>query len=205
MKRLLPTVTATIASASATDAALVQITLTGNSFTAGAGNNLNADFTGDGQDDVGFTRLDSRFSYSSYNSFVYLAAVRINGSDAAAFSSSTSSTGGKVFAQVPNAESNRVPGGQATGGIPFTFTDANYGGTVNAFLEISAGGFHSTRGVTLNRVVFDDENLSSAPTLNQVVGQGTFAEATQVPEPSSLALLALGATGLITRRKRAAA
>ncbi len=56
--------------------------------------------------------------------------------------------------------------------------------------------------IYINRLIFDDES-TTAPA--GVVSGVAEAEFSAVPEPSSLSLLALGAGGLLARRRRKAA
>ncbi len=199
---------ASLASSGVANAALVQITITGNQITSTMGNQLSADLTGDGIDDISIANAVGR-TFTSTSTFGsgftttytnHIARVRLDGYAASA------SYSGIAFissASVPNGTVRGGPGvGAVTGGFAITFTDARYGANINAFVEVDALGASNIARVRINRVVFDDENLQGpAPTTAQVVGSN-FAEATQIPEPSSLALLALGATGLAARRRR---
>jgi PEP-CTERM motif len=182
-------------------AATVQITLMGNtiSSTSGVGDSLNADITGDSVPDLTFS--DPVVANGS-------AAVRINGGlvSAAAF--------GAIFYR---ADAQFAGGGLGTPGNaatfiqsinylnPITFTDSriNGGATTEAWLQVNASNSSNTRHtVALTRVIFNDASVTR-PNFLGIPGPQT--EFSAVPEPSGLALLALGAGGLLTRRKRQAA
>ena len=76
----------------------------------------------------------------------------------------------------------------------YAFSDAgNFALIANGVVQ---GGSHI---VQLTRLVFDDASTMRPDAMN-VSTTETYTEL--VPEPSSLALLALGAGGLMTRRKR---
>ena len=185
-------------------AATVQITLSGNkiSSTSVGGNSLNADITGDLINDLTFTGqvVQNR-----------AARVVVNGS--------------MIFASYNNASSYAVDAQFAAAGVgiasasaifpnvqnvtylnPITFTDSriNGGAVTQAWVEVNAYNlFTVPRGIShtvaLTRVIFDDASVTR-PTFGVV--PGTQTEWTAAPEPSGLALLALGAGGLLTRRRR---
>jgi hypothetical protein len=182
-------------------AATVQITLTGNkisSLSAG-GNTLRADITGDLVADLTFTNALAGNVIAQVDIF-----------------------GGRVSARSTGDSTYRVDAQFAGGGLgvatsaaivrrninylnPITFTDSriNGGAATNAWLQINAFNTSFTsQTVALTRVIFD--NASTArPAFASIPGVPT--EFSPVPEPSGLALLALGAGGLLTRRKRQAA
>jgi hypothetical protein len=92
----------------------------------------------------------------------------------------------------------------------FKFSDAriNNGGVTAGFLQMS--GFSSSGRVgdvgcqlQIHRLIFDDSS-TTAPTGLTSASTG-IPEWSAVPEPSSLGLLALGAGGLLARRRRAMA
>jgi hypothetical protein len=180
-------------------AATVQITLTGNkiSSTSAGGNDLKPDITGDLVSDLTIT-----------SSFVSGSVGRafINGGGVyASFSS--------VFFAIAQFAPGGVGIGSAAGGSPLninylnpiTFTDSriNSGAATDAWLQVNAFNTSLTsHTVALTRVIFDDAS-TTRPAFSSI--PGTQTEFSAVPEPSGLALLALGAGGLLTRRKRQAA
>jgi hypothetical protein len=82
----------------------------------------------------------------------------------------------------------------------FSFTDANINGgfVTNGWLDLSATSGPGGQEVRIHRLIFDDES-TTAPS---GVAVGNTYNTWQVPEPSSFALLALGAGGLTLRRRR---
>jgi hypothetical protein len=88
---------------------------------------------------------------------------------------------------------------------PITFTDQriNGGSPTGAWLQVNAFNTNTTNHtVELSRLIFDTES-TTRPAFASIPGAQT--EWSAVPEPSSLGLLALGAGGLLLRRRRAAA
>ncbi len=184
----------TAASIGAADAAVVQITLTGNTINS-AGNSLNLDVTGDSNPDLEFMDGTEGYSFGS-------AGVRATfvGYGFAAASFYVSSFYALAFGE---SSSSSAPQSLNTL-VPFTFTDAliNGGALTNAFLDVTASNISETsHEITLNRVIFDDAN-TAAPAEPFAAMETEFSP---VPEPSSLVLLAMGAGGLAARRRRRAA
>ena len=212
----LATVTGVLTTAVASSQASVvlnQITLSGNRLTIGI-YGLNADLTGDGTNDI---TLQAGGVYTSY------ANVVINGNNLSAerrsgFSGPSSSNFTMNF-RVDAKFANGGVGVGAQSGLslqnikylnPISFTDAriNGGATTQGYLEVNAfNATFSNQVVALTRLVFNPNSttmttagLSTGTTYTEWV-----APAASIPEPSSLGLLALGAGGLLARRRRQAA
>jgi hypothetical protein len=180
-------------------AATVQITLTGNkiSSTSAGGNTLNADITGDGVNDLTITSpfvsgsigqafINGGRVYASFSSLFYVDAQFAVGG----VGNATAAAGSPQNINYLN---------------PITFTDSriNGGALTNAWLQVNAFNTGATsHTVALTRVIFDDAS-TTRPAFASI--PGTQTEFSAVPEPSGLALLALGAGGLLVRRKRQSA
>ena len=189
-----------IAGASAANGAIVQITLTGNKISS-TGNQLVADLTGD-------TNADVTFGQESWGP--YYVAVGIDGG----FRLRAVNMGGMYFVNAADGNSAGVGvPGIMNGPVPqsasymnhITFTDQriNGGAPTEAWLQVNAFNTSATsHTVELSRLIFDDASVTR-PAFATIPGVQT--EWSAVPEPSSLGLLALGAGGLLARRRRAIA
>jgi hypothetical protein len=83
---------------------------------------------------------------------------------------------------------------------PFFFQDAsiNGGAKTEGFAEFTSTSVGSEYTVTLHRLIFDHSNpIAATPDIGT-----TYPTFGAIPEPSSLGLLALGAGGLLARRRR---
>jgi hypothetical protein len=182
------------------NAAIVQITFA-NNYVANTGNggiaHFTADLTGDGNDDLiagispNHAGLDSMVSSSRvavaqiYNKPNGVASVWVN------VGSSNITT---------NSNSLNLRG---LAMMMFTDSGINAGALTYGFLDTtSIVTYPSGEYIHVNRLIFDDAS-TSAPT-GVAYTDAAYSEWVAVPEPSSLGLLALGAGGLLTRRRRAA-
>jgi hypothetical protein len=89
--------------------------------------------------------------------------------------------------------------------VPYAFSDSriNNASLSSGYLDIEAVTGGRVASLQIHRLIFDDAS-TTAPTGLSTASTG-IAEWGAVPEPSSFALLALGAGGLLARRRRAKA
>ncbi len=191
---------ATVAS---TQAATVQITLTGNNLTSST-NSLNADYTGDGLADCTLKYLIRR------SDLVQAAFAGPGGTIIATARYNSSVYGVHAGNESHGVGVNSIYRAPSPQNIKYlshvTFSDAriNSGVATQGFLEVNSFNTSSTfQTIALTRVVFDDASTTLAIT---GLSTGTnYTEFVAAPEPSSFGLLALGAGGLLARRRRQAA
>ena len=191
-----------IAGASAANGATVQITFTNNVVSSVTGAvNFVADLTGDSVDDVtqdhALGRAATVYPAGASTSIVY-AFYRKPAVGAP--------TRQIWLADRSNATITSINGPALSrrGLVPLQFTDGRIGvGTRSGWLDVTATASSTLYEVRIHRLIFDDAS-TTAPTGLTSASTG-IPEWSAVPEPSSLGLLALGAGGLIARRRRQAA
>ena len=91
--------------------------------------------------------------------------------------------------------------------VPISFSDSNIraNSPTIGYLDVTASASHpGEKRLTVNRLIFDDATGGTITGLALNNTYNTYV-ASAVPEPSSLGLLALGAGGLLARRRRQAA
>jgi len=197
-KAILGTLAAASA-ASSSQAALVQITLSGNQVSTN-GNNLVADITGDSLPDLVFANVQRRAG-----AYPFYARVQINGGPVFASATGSAARGDAQFAvggigvAYTQIQSSGIDIKYLN---PITFSDSriNGGSATQGYLQINSKVvLGQSASVVLTRLVFNDASVTLSP---GGLGTGTtYTEWSAVPEPSSLGLLALGAGGLLARRR----
>jgi len=180
---------ATAAGVTASQASTITINLVGNYISTNGGNHLNADLTGDGRPDVAITGAMHFLSYPrTYNGHIITsyrkssAAVVLNGIAARAYFSSY-----PVISLRLGSQHTAQSGGflSLTGSIPLSFRDRhiNGGAPTTGLLEVTVSAAFAE--VHLDSFTYDTRALPD---------QG-----------SSLALLAMGAGGVLALRRWRAA
>jgi hypothetical protein len=205
----LPGAMALAATTASSQAATVQITLTGNKISSTGGNQLVADLTGDTVPDMVINATyqggpdwyqvgTDNVSAAVGNTNVWLTA----GGSSSSWSVDASFAPGGVGV----ASATEMADKQSISYLnPVTFTDSriNGGNPTDGWLQVNAFNTSETsHTVEFSRLIFDASS-TTRPGFASIPGAQT--EWGAVPEPSSLGLLALGAGGLLLRRRRAAA
>jgi hypothetical protein len=177
---------ATAVGVSESQAGLVIITLSNNFICASGGNHLNADLTGDGQPDLLISNAFYQFrSFPSISTFATKgkAGVHLNGVYAYAYHSGHYPVGIERL----GSKTAHITAGSGTaylnGSIPITFRDLhiNNGALTEGSLEVTVTDFgpHGPAEIELDSLTFF-----------------------HVPDNgSSLALLAMGASGVLALRR----
>jgi hypothetical protein len=184
---------ATAAGVTTSQATTITVNLLNNYISATGGNHLNADLTGDGHPDVTITgaKYSRRTIISGGGSpeSVFSASVFINGVFARGYRRignpySYMRLGSHILRSSCNCLTSSL-----TGSIPIFFKDLhiNRGAPTKGFLEVT---------VTSTEIQLDSFTYNDPPT-----GRG----ATLPDQGSSLALLAIGAGGILALRRRRAA
>jgi hypothetical protein len=199
----LPRAMALAATTASSQAATVQITLTGNKISSTGGDQLNADLTRDGVPDI--IVYASRTSTSGVSAWVQDLGGAGGGFVSAYYTDTTFGVDARFLAGV-GSEGGSGPAPRSASYLnPVTFSDPgiNNGAPTGGWLQVNAFNTNTTsHTVELSRLIFDTES-TTRPSFTSIPGAQT--EWGAVPEPSSLGLLALGAGGLLLRRRRAAA
>jgi hypothetical protein len=190
---------ATAAGVTASQAGLVTINLN-NNYINGLGNSLNADLTGDGHPDITLTGAKYFLSHTHFFGYTgpfykFSAAIQINGVYARGYDS-----GGYPFRYGTLGSQRGFASGPdtfyLTGSIPIFFKDLhiNAGAPTKGFVEVTvAPGQFAT--IQLDSLTYSTPGQAPAPGSRLSVSD----------QGSSLALLAMGAGGILAfRRWRAA-
>ena len=196
----LPGAMALAATTASSHAATVQITLTGYTKSTTGGDHINADLTGDGVDDFALTLGALNTQSAVFRGYPAQAGAVIYG---AAFHSPPN-FGVVVGADLDMGVGLRSPKEKL---LSFRFSDAgiNGGDVTEGWLQVRAFSSSATdHTVELTRLIFDNSS-TSAPNPGSISSVQTEWSTAAIPEPSSFALLGLGAAGLLARRRRQAA
>jgi hypothetical protein len=194
------------AGASAANAATVQITFTNSYISTTGGNHLVTDFGGDGVSDIRTRVWASQPSFVTSSGSVVPAA----GAGVQVYELWGANIASAYSGNVRIGKFNEVVRGLGTlrdvSRIYFMDTRINGGLVTAGWADITAVSTGmSSAGVQFNRVIFDDANINAPTGITAATTVLPEWGASAVPEPSSLGLLALGAGGLLARRRRAMA
>jgi hypothetical protein len=197
------------AGASVANGATVQITFANNVVSSVTGlDNFTADLTGDTVDDDVQGRTSGGFSAgifsspagSGFGALVGKAYWNITSNGLRARALVRSESGDRsntMYGPVAGIELTT----RSVSAFAFSDTRINGGAVTNGWLDVEArviAGGEAT--MQIHRLLFDDESTSAPTWDSDVSAYPEFGAA--VPEPSGLTLLALGAGGLLARRRR---
>ena len=194
------------AGASVASGATVQISFDNNVVSTSTGlTNFLGDLTGDGVEDaVGEIRAGG-FGYLS----MIMGAEKEKVASAGAFAGSMFGPGGNFVWM--NRDAVQVPLGSTAeirGVTKVSFSDSwiNTGGLSGGWLDVTARSGSDGVSFQIHRLIFDDASLNVAEGITaSSTGITDVTHIYHIPEPSSLGLLALGAGGLMMRRRRSQA
>jgi hypothetical protein len=194
------------ATSASSHAATVQITLSGNkiSSTSAGGNTLYADLTGDGNNDLNIDHQIVQGNKADLRAFGKDFGGAIAGR--ASFDVGARRYGAGAGSTEPAMRSSTFKL-TVVELLPFRFKDTriNGGSGTNGWLEVATFNESQTsHTVQLTRLIFDNSG-TSAPNPGSISGVQTEWSPSAIPEPSSFALLGLGAAGVLARRRRQAA
>jgi len=185
---------ATAAGVSAAPANTITINLTNDYISFGGGNHLDADLTGDGHPDLTIANAFNGGSYRGDHGYFSFAGVNLNGVRAYAwFGNYDRVGGGSLGSQRMYFYLGSVYNGYATshlvGWIPIFFKDLhiNNGAPTKGALEVTVSG-------TNPKIQLDSLTYNTP-------GPGSRLGLAVPDQGSSLALLAMGAGGILALRR----
>jgi hypothetical protein len=204
----LPGAMAIAATAASSHAATVQITLLGNkiSSTSAGGNTLNADLTGDGTLDYSLEGANQLVAANLAGLFftVFVGSV-VAGRGPDGYGAKAAFSAGAAVGDTGVNSGADIQSATALNPITFSDRRINGGLITGAWVEVHAFNESLTsHTVEFTRLIFDDGS-TTRPEFTAIPGVQTEWSPSAIPEPSSFALLGLGAAGVLARRRRQAA
>jgi hypothetical protein len=205
----LPGAMALAATAASSQAATVQITLSGNkiSSTSAGGNSLNADLTGDGELD--YSLGDNQMVQPGVAGLFLAPSVGyvLAGGGAGSYGARAAFSANAAVGDIGLIRGAGIQSATALNPITFSDIRINGGLITGAWVEVHAFNSSPTsHTVDFTRLIFDDAS-TTRPAFTSIPGVRTEWGVSAVPEPSGFLAtsLLLGAAGLIRRRQARAA